>query len=541
MKRALACLMLTAGMVLFSAPFCSAQSDSDTPRHNIPQPLDIVLVLDNSGSMKNNDPEFLTRQVVTNFIESVDSGTRLGMVVFDKDARLIETLTNLSDKDAKSRFLKSLDQVDYRGLLTNSPAGIERAIYELKTNSTETSAKVIIFLTDGIVDTGDKDQDIEKTHWLQNDLTLESKMVNIRIFGIAFTDQADYRLIQTVALKTDGAYFRVFSAEDIGHVFNKIIDEIKKPFPEPEKKPAASPEPKVVVIQQPPPAPVPQRATETPPPPPTESSRHPMHLIVMIFLFPILAFLLFVFWRRSRTARGYAGTDVSLPKAELKDVGAVATQDPILLTQTMTKIGRDPNCDVVIPKETISSLHATIRYRDEHFFLEDQRSTNETRLNEQKLHPHKPIRLKSGDRIKFDLYEFKFLLPDQAPAGGTVLAGHRGSGTVLRPPAPAEQPSDEPPDQLPQGPDVADDGSSAGDERPAIIEPVENESHKIDEEIPKTRLKTVMCPQHPRERATEMCEDCKGGFCKDCMVEFDGRYVCPECAEKIKSASGDGE
>jgi len=33
--------------------------------------LDIVLVLDNSGSMKKNDPKFLTRKVVENFLNGL--------------------------------------------------------------------------------------------------------------------------------------------------------------------------------------------------------------------------------------------------------------------------------------------------------------------------------------------------------------------------------------------------------------------------------------------------------------------------------------
>jgi hypothetical protein len=33
----------------------------------------------------------------------------------------------------------------------------------------------------------------------------------------------------------------------------------------------------------------------------------------------------------------------------------------------------------------------------------------------------KPVRLKSGDKITFAVYEFRFLLPDLAPFGETVM------------------------------------------------------------------------------------------------------------------------
>jgi hypothetical protein len=54
-------------------------------------------------------------------------------------------------------------------------------------------------------------------------------------------------------------------------------------------------------------------------------------------------------------------------------------------------------------------------------FLEDHRSTNGTKLNENPIDPNHPVQLKSGDHIEFADYEFCFLIPDHEPSGKTVI------------------------------------------------------------------------------------------------------------------------
>jgi hypothetical protein len=91
--------------------------------HNVPkgdsqtreQPkLDIVFVLDNSGSMITNDPKFITRKVVTNFLNNVGEGFRIGMVIYDQEARLVEPLMGINTPEAVARFLKSVDRIDFQ-------------------------------------------------------------------------------------------------------------------------------------------------------------------------------------------------------------------------------------------------------------------------------------------------------------------------------------------------------------------------------------------------------------------------------------------
>ena len=499
------------------------------------QPLDIVLVLDNSGSMKKNDPEFLTREVVTNFVNGLGAQSRLGMVIFDQEAQLAEPLAELATPEARGRFQKSLGKVNYKGQLTNSPAGIERAIYELKTNARKEAQKIIIFLTDGIVDTGNKASDLEKEKWLKEDLALESKREGIRIFGVAFTDAADFRLIQTLALKTDGEYFRAYKVEDIQDVFRKINTVITTPPPKPEVAAAPTPAPA---------APRPSEPAALPPPPPPPPEKGLGLPVIIGGAIVILGLLLFFFIFKGkakpaavemRPAAQAAREEAPIPKAQLIDPQKILFDQPLELTKRSMTIGRDANNDIVINQETVSSLHATIDFKDGYFLLEDQRSSNGTSLNDRPLEPNKAIRLKSGDRIKFDFYECTFFVPGQAPAGKTVLAGGAAAppvaGTVLRSsksqqepgkPAPQAQPQD----QNPQSPPAP---AANGQDPPGPGVPAKED---------KTRLKSGMCPNHPSRQATELCTVCKQAFCKQCMTEKDGKAVCLNCDQKMSNTLG---
>jgi Mg-chelatase subunit ChlD len=390
--------------------------------------LDIVFVLDNSGSMKKNDPNFITRQVVTNFVSDLGETARLGMVIFDETAELVEPLSLLDNSKIRATFLKSLDLIDFKGKFTNSPAAVERAVYELKTHGRRDAEKTIIFLTDGIVDTGNKNQDLEKEKWLKEDLTQDSKNAGIRIFGIAFTDNADFRLIQTLAVRTEGEYFRVFEVGDLQPVFTKIKEIIAK---------APVSKTDVYLAETKPAAPKVQKRSEerqTPTRPAIAGKEYNWLFLILSAVVIVMGLAVSVQMARKRssqpprpmTAKGTAGSILDprppMPQAVLIDVGKAVSPESLTLPlkKDVLRIGRDKGNDIIISRETVSSFHATIEYKDGYFYLEDLRSTNGTRLNNDKLRHNEPVRLKSGDRIDFSIHEFRFLIPDQTPLGETV-------------------------------------------------------------------------------------------------------------------------
>ncbi len=427
---------------------------------------DIMLVLDNSGSMKKNDPAFITKDVVSELLNNTNEGVRLGLVIFDQKARLIEHLADIHTKQASTQFLKSLNYINYKGLFTDTPAGVERALYELKANGREDAAKIIILLSDGIIDTGDQKRDAEAEKWLKGQLAMESKKLGIKIFGIAFTDKADFRLMQTLASMTGGEYFRAFTPEDIPDIFKKInaliaksqagaasvksgnlksvslekghgkVENIKESPPQDRLIPTegkAAPTPEL-------PAPKNLNETATPenkkpfPGSTSAGKQQPystqINYPVIIILLIILIFLLVIYKRQkeeiqSDSLKNLQSSSSAPPpvQAELIDVDHIITHESVslVLDKRMVRIGRDSGNEIIISREFISSLHATIEYKNGYYFLEDHRSTNGTYLNNRKVSENRPVRLKSGDTIHFAKCEFRFLMHDQAPYGETVM------------------------------------------------------------------------------------------------------------------------
>ncbi|MFC1859895.1 FHA domain-containing protein, partial [Thermodesulfobacteriota bacterium] len=322
--------------------------------------------------------------------------------------------------------------------LSNIPVAIEKALYELKINGHVDARKVIILLTDGIVDTGEKAQNFKKENWLKEDLAKDSRKNGVRIFGIAFTDQADFSLIQTLAVRTDGEYFRALQVEDIGNIFTKFQEIINKSSPAPTPPvatplKASTPQPlssPASDSEAPLKTPAASSVSTAPATTPTPEGKTKPAWVAFIILVGVVVVLLFIYpghkplkQRLRIVARmgRFKGIASQIPRAELVDVKNITGNKTLRMDQQILKIGRDTNNELVIPMDTISSLHAVIEYRDGFFCLEDQRSKNKTRLNGEEIAPFSPQKLKNGDIIMINIYKFIFILPDQIPVGGTIM------------------------------------------------------------------------------------------------------------------------
>ncbi len=445
-------------------------------------PRDIVLMIDNSGSMKKGDPGFLTRQAVANFVDKLSDDTRVSLLIFDHRVNMAMGLSRINEATKKD-LLERLGYLDFRGQFTNIPAAMERAIYELRTQGRQGVQKSILFITDGIVDTGNKAKDENSARWLQEVLAEDASEQGIKIYGIAFTKFADLELIQTLAQKTGGEYLRAFTPEDILDAFSRANQSMLTPEPEPEPEPVIPLSPAssqqqdlpteptqetvedgpIYVTAEPahkpltkttkaapaatatgpeaaPPAAAPAPAPPTPPavspaPVKPETSNGLFFIFfILIGLIIVIAAALFVGKKKEETAAVKekpespgADTIAPLPKASLKDLGGVTEKPMIDITREVTKIGRisegqehgDRAGYLTIDHGTISRSHAVIEYNSHIFWVSDLKSANGTFLNNKRLTSKMP--LKNGDVISFDTFDFEFVVEAMAQLDETIV------------------------------------------------------------------------------------------------------------------------
>lgn len=101
-----------------------------------------------------------------------------------------------------------------------------------------------------------------------------------------------------------------------------------------------------------------------------------------------------------------------MPKLIVHNLKTQEEQD-FDLPQDNILIGRTNTCDLELPNKAISRRHAEITREKQDYFVTDLGSGNGTYLNNKKLHPQEKNLLRSGDSLRIEDYEIRFLLTEE--------------------------------------------------------------------------------------------------------------------------------
>ncbi|MDY6861738.1 MAG: VWA domain-containing protein, partial [Thermodesulfobacteriota bacterium] len=206
--------------------------------------LDLIVVLDDSGSMKKNDPEGLTKDAAKIIVDKVDMNDRMALVSFGTKSTLLSGLIQISNENIKKWFKSMIENLPQKDMYTNITSAIERSLYELKHNGRKDALQSIILLTDGKLDIpGGEAKRTESMNFLKTSIINDYKDLGILIYSIAFTEESDFSLMQFLAQSTGGEYYRAYTTSDLKDSFDAIYNDlVKKQTIELEE---TMPEPKV--------------------------------------------------------------------------------------------------------------------------------------------------------------------------------------------------------------------------------------------------------------------------------------------------------
>ncbi|WP_209812902.1 S-layer homology domain-containing protein [Ammoniphilus resinae] len=178
--------------------------------------VDIVFVIDQSGSMYSNDPNEYRIQATKKFIEQMsETHNRIGLVGFSSNAYVESALSS-----NKQSLLQVIDNFYFPGGGTNIPDGMRKGGDLYNDN---TRKKVMVLLSDG--ETSYENQVLP----LAQSLAANSVVVNT----IALGSGADEQLMQEIATTTKGGYFYIdntggLSQEDVDKQIQLIYEKLAK-------------------------------------------------------------------------------------------------------------------------------------------------------------------------------------------------------------------------------------------------------------------------------------------------------------------------
>lgn len=189
---------------------------------------DVRILIDISGSMRQNDPENLRIPALNLIVEMLPEGAQAGVWTFGQWVNMLITPAVVDDK-WREQAKEESQKINSHGLRTNIGEAMEKALWKLDKDSE--FAQHAILLTDGLVDiASDKDNeqqnknDAERQRIL-TDVLNEYKNRGVKIHTIALSDNADKTLLEKLSLDTDGMSEVVNTSEDLVKAFLKAFDK----------------------------------------------------------------------------------------------------------------------------------------------------------------------------------------------------------------------------------------------------------------------------------------------------------------------------
>lgn len=190
--------------------------------------VDIVIIIDSSGSMKQTDPDQIAIEAAKLFIDMIEmSGSRVALIPFSDELGTIIELTEIHNEEDKERIKDVINQLKYTGD-TDIGMALQKGYEILNKSSDIGNHQAILFFTDGRIDLGSKRIRTDADS-LKDAKEAVSFAANARIpiysIGLNADGNVDKKLLQDMATNTKGSSYIVDSADNLPMIFNEIFAE----------------------------------------------------------------------------------------------------------------------------------------------------------------------------------------------------------------------------------------------------------------------------------------------------------------------------
>jgi len=190
------------------------------------QSVNVVIDLDSSGSMADNDPTGLRKDAAKAFVDRMGSSDRAAVMDFgagvDTDGRsdvYFRASRLLADFTSDKETLKqAIDQVTADGSTPLWKSLLDALdLHEADQQATgNTAPRAVLLLTDG--------QDTDGGY---DDARQRAIDLGIRVFTVGLGNQLDWSELQEIAQETGGTFAHAAQADELEALFNKLFNAVR--------------------------------------------------------------------------------------------------------------------------------------------------------------------------------------------------------------------------------------------------------------------------------------------------------------------------
>jgi Mg-chelatase subunit ChlD len=186
----------------------------------------VIIVLDNSGSMLDNDPDDLRFAAARLFIRLLDIGDRVAMVVFSDDARDSTGLVTIASEADREDVLAAVADRPAGGA-TNMNAAFEQAASLLQQDPSG-NRQYVLFLTDGWPELANlRPGDPGFDAWWEQTLEF-ARAGGAPVLGVALNlTGGPMRYLEEVVAATGGAVFAADDSTQLADAYLAVFGHLK--------------------------------------------------------------------------------------------------------------------------------------------------------------------------------------------------------------------------------------------------------------------------------------------------------------------------
>ncbi|MEJ1489351.1 MAG: VWA domain-containing protein [Candidatus Sedimenticola sp. (ex Thyasira tokunagai)] len=189
---------------------------------------DARILIDISGSMRQNDPKNLRRPALRLLLGLLPDEARAGVWTFGQYVNMQVPLGQV-DEAWRERARTGAAKIGSPGQFTNIEEVLKRAIADWE-GASRIYQRHLILLTDGMVDISKSPgKNRISRQRIIDELVPKLKKYGAKVHTIALSERADHELMKILSNESGGWYEQVNDAEQLQRIFLRIFEKVGRP------------------------------------------------------------------------------------------------------------------------------------------------------------------------------------------------------------------------------------------------------------------------------------------------------------------------